>query len=156
MSCWSGQCLWWNKTQWYTEYLTREINTLEHRPNNKSPRTNIRKTRLNRRSTGRLTEFYAIQFIMHKIIMHVKNSASGYPLITGKIKILCHADNTVILSDNEDDLQKCLHSFLIVSKQHMSILKEKTISSIIIKKPLRGKLVVEIQIIEQVLFYSTI
>lgn len=50
---------------------------------------------------------------MNEIISHVKNSGRGYILTTGEIKIICYADDTVIIAESEDDFQRLLHALYV-------------------------------------------
>jgi len=48
--------------------------------------------------------------IMKEIIKDVKNAGHGYRTNKGEIPILCYADDAVIISKNEDELQR--HYFI--------------------------------------------
>jgi hypothetical protein len=66
----------------------------------------------------------------------------GFKMGNSEIKIICYADDAVLLSDNEDDLQRILFNFNKAAKNfNMEIANEKTKSMIIAKIPLRCKLV---------------
>ncbi|XP_055389323.1 uncharacterized protein LOC129618543 [Condylostylus longicornis] len=92
---------------------------------------------------------------MEKIISEVKNAGRGYRTSKGEIKIICYADDAVLISENEDELQKLLHQFYITSsKLNMEISVAKTKSLVIAKEPLRCKLAVNDKIIEQVMSFK--
>jgi len=68
----------------------------------------------------------------------------------GEITILCYADDAVIISENEDGLQKLLHPFYLTAKRYnMSIAINKTKSLVVAKEPRRCKLAVNDEIVEQ-------
>lgn len=47
----------------------------------------------------------------------VKISALGYRMRTGDIKIVCYADNAILISEYEDDLQRLLYAFYLITTQ---------------------------------------
>lgn len=49
--------------------------------------------------------------IMDEIIEEVKTAGRGYSMERNEIKIVCYADDAVIISENEDNLQKLLYKF---------------------------------------------
>lgn len=55
--------------------------------------------------------------IINKITQKVKNSGHEYKLSTGALKMVCYADDVVLLSENEDDLQRLPH----FSSNHQAI-----------------------------------
>lgn len=68
------------------------------------------------------------------------------------INILCYADDTLLIAENEDDLQRLLYEFSKICKNfNLKISTQKTKAMTIAKNPIRCKLVVDNQIIEQVL-----
>lgn len=48
---------------------------------------------------------------MDEIIKYVKSIAEGYPLTTDEIKIICFADDALIIEKKENDLQPKPSSF---------------------------------------------
>ncbi|XP_044764617.1 uncharacterized protein LOC123321211 [Coccinella septempunctata] len=66
------------------------------------------------------------------------------------IKILCYADDVILMADNEDDLQRLLYRFQTTAeKLNMQISLEKTESMVIAKEPTRCKLAVNDKPIHQ-------
>ena len=89
--------------------------------------------------------------IMDEIIKDVKDAGRGYELWQ-EIKIVCYADDAVLISDNEDDLQRLLYAFeKSADKFNMKISIDKTKALTIAKQPLRCKLAVYQRPIEQVM-----
>ncbi|XP_045461986.1 uncharacterized protein LOC123672057 [Harmonia axyridis] len=89
---------------------------------------------------------------MNDIIEDLKNTARGYKLTTGEIKIICYADDAVIVAESEDDLQRLLFKFYTKAKKlNMEISTTKTKSLVVSKEPIRCKLVVEDRPVEQVM-----
>ncbi|XP_015187255.1 PREDICTED: uncharacterized protein LOC107072109 [Polistes dominula] len=84
--------------------------------------------------------------IMDEIIKKVREQR-GYQMGNREIKISCYADDAVLIAENEDDLQRLLYTFNIASTR---INKCMTTS----KTPLRCKLVVDDNIIEQVMEFN--
>ncbi|XP_044753795.1 uncharacterized protein LOC123313132 [Coccinella septempunctata] len=81
---------------------------------------------------------------MDEIINQVKSTKGGYALTTGIIKIICFADDALIIAENEDDLQRLLNAFYVKAKNlnmQISITKAKTL--IVSKEPVRCKLSLE-------------
>lgn len=65
-----------------------------------------------------------------------------------EIQILCYADDTVLIAGNEDNP----HLFNATAKKfNTKISAEKTKSVVIFKEPIRCKLEMDSQIIEQVI-----
>lgn len=91
---------------------------------------------------------------MNRIIDAVKQHAGCY--VNNKIiYILCYADDTVLIADNEDDLQRLLHQFDITTTAYdMEISTNKTKSMVITRDPIRNKLEVRGAIIEQVISFN--
>lgn len=74
--------------------------------------------------------------IMNEIIKEVRTSGSGYGLGKQRIKIACYADDTVIISEDKDDLQRMLYKFETTGGRFgMMIFVQKTESLIIYEKP---------------------
>ncbi|XP_045461751.1 uncharacterized protein LOC123671811 [Harmonia axyridis] len=89
---------------------------------------------------------------MDDIIEELKKTTRDYRLTTGKIKIICYADDAVIVAESEDDLQRLLFKFYIKAKTlNMEISTAKTKSLVASKEPIRCKLVLEDLPIEQVI-----
>jgi hypothetical protein len=75
--------------------------------------------------------------LFFNIVMHNRGFKMGH----SEIKIICYADDAVLLSDNEDDLQRILFNFNKAAKNvNMEIANEKTKSMIIVKISLRCKI----------------
>lgn len=70
--------------------------------------------------------------IMNKIIEGARSSDKGYKMTTEEIKILCYADDTVIKSKNEDDLQRLLHSFVLTARKYNMQISAVEIKSVVI------------------------
>jgi hypothetical protein len=63
--------------------------------------------------------------IMDGLIKSVSNN-KGFKMGDSEIKIICYADDAVLLSDNEDDLQRMLFNFNKAAKAfNMKIANEK-------------------------------
>lgn len=93
--------------------------------------------------------------IMDKIIQNVKNTSSGYRLGSKEIQIVCYADDAMIVAENEDNVQRLLHTFHNTAKDYnMEISIEKTKSVVISKEPRRCKLSIEGKTIEQVMSFK--
>lgn len=87
--------------------------------------------------------------IMDEIIKQVRR-LRGYRMGNRNITILCYADDAVLVAENEDDLQRLLYCFNRVAKTlNMVISTSKTKSLTTSKIPVRCKLVVDDQIIQQ-------
>lgn len=88
--------------------------------------------------------------ILDEIIKQTKTKR-GYGMGNERIQILCYADDTVLIAENEDDLQRLLHIFNTTAKKlNMKISTEKTKSVVIAKEPIRCKLEIDNQMVEQV------
>lgn len=93
--------------------------------------------------------------IMDKIIDSVKTADRGYRIGKREIKIVCYADDAVLLAESEDDLQRLLFRFKTTAEEfNMRISTEKTKSLTISKEPLRSKLSVDNNTIEQVMSFN--
>lgn len=89
--------------------------------------------------------------IMDEIINSVKN-LKGYKMGNNEIKIACYADDVVLFAEEEDDLQRLLFQFNKTAKKYnMLISTSKTKSMTFSKEPIRCKLVIENENIEQVM-----
>lgn len=92
--------------------------------------------------------------VMDEVIKKVKLSR-GYRLGDKEVKILCYADDAVLFAENEDDLQRLLHTFNVTGKQYnMTISAKKTKCITTAKEPLRCKLEVDGQVIQQELKFK--
>ncbi|XP_055389934.1 uncharacterized protein LOC129618927 [Condylostylus longicornis] len=92
---------------------------------------------------------------MDKIIDRVKEVDAGYTMGAHVIKILCYADDAVIMGENEDDVQRLLFAFTNAAESfNMQIATEKTKCLTVSKTPLRCKLVVHDKPIEQVMCFK--
>lgn len=70
------------------------------------------------------------------------------------MSVLCYADDAVIISENEDELQRLLHRFYLTAKQYnMEISTQKTKTLVTAKEPIWCKLAVNDRIIEQVMSF---
>ncbi|XP_050447499.1 uncharacterized protein LOC126849579 [Cataglyphis hispanica] len=92
---------------------------------------------------------------MDKIIADVRRAGCGLRTDKGELTILCYADDAVLISENKDELQKLLHQFyLTATLYNMMISVPKTKSLVIAKEPIRCKLAVNDEIIEQVMSFK--
>ncbi|XP_057653539.1 uncharacterized protein LOC130892274 [Diorhabda carinulata] len=79
--------------------------------------------------------------IMDEIIKEVKTAGRRYRMGKHEFKIVCYADDAVVISEDEDILQKLLHRFeTVAGKFNMIISKQKTQSFTIAREPRRCKL----------------
>lgn len=93
---------------------------------------------------------FLFNLIMDRIINDVKKVCGGYRMGLRSIKILCYADDVILIADNEDDLQRLLYRFQTTAeKLNMQISLEKTESMVIAKEPTRCKLAVNDKPIHQ-------
>ena len=87
--------------------------------------------------------------VMDEIIKKVRK-LKGYRMGDREIKILCYADDAVLIGESEDDVQKLLQVFNRTAKSlNMNISTAKTKCMTTSKTPLRCKLVVDGKIIHQ-------
>lgn len=92
---------------------------------------------------------------MNRIITDTKNASRGFRTHNGETTILCYADDAVLISENEDELQRLLHQFyLTATRYNMMISMPKTKFLVIAKEPIRCKLAVKDEIIEQVMSFK--
>lgn len=76
----------------------------------------------------------------------------GYKMGEQEINLLCYADDAVLIAESEDDLQRLLHQLTTVAKTlKMKISFTKTKCMTTSKMPIRCKLEVEGEIIQQVM-----
>lgn len=62
---------------------------------------------------------------------------------------LCYADDAVILSENENRLQRLLHRFSLTARRYnMEIFVPKTKSLVVAKEPVRCKLAINDEMVE--------
>jgi hypothetical protein len=88
---------------------------------------------------------------MDELIKSVPNN-KGFKMVDSEIKIICYADNAVLLSDNKDDLQRMLFNFNKAAKNfNIKIANGNTKSMTIAKFPLRCKFMNDDWIIDQLL-----
>ena len=93
--------------------------------------------------------------VMDEIIKEVKTAGRGYRMGNKEIKICCYADDVVLISEDEDNLQRLLFRFQnIAEKFNMAISIEKTQSLTVNKEPKRCKLAANNQSIEQVMNFK--
>lgn len=93
--------------------------------------------------------------IMDEIIKDVKTAGRGYRLGNKEIKIVCYADDAVIISEDEDNLQRLLYRFeKAAARFNMVISSEKTQSLTISKEPRRCKLAIYDRSVEQVMSFK--
>ena len=86
---------------------------------------------------------------MDEIIKKVRLN-NGYHLGETEIKILCYADDAVIIVEEENDLQRLLYTFYTTAKKYnMIILTDKTKCMTTSKEPLRCKLKINGEVIKQ-------
>ena len=92
--------------------------------------------------------------IMDELISHVKEM-KGYNLGEKDINIVCYADDAVLITESEDDLQRLLHQFgKIADKFNMQVSVEKTKSLVVSKEPIRCKLEFKKRMVEQVMAFK--
>ena len=90
--------------------------------------------------------FYAV---MDEILKQV-HKLKGYKMGSKEVKILCYADDAVLVAESEDDLQRLLYQFNKAAKKlNMVISTAKTKSMTTSKTPIRCKLMVDDRIIHQ-------
>lgn len=93
--------------------------------------------------------------IMDQIISEVKTAGKGYRMGKKEFKIICYADDAVIISEDEDNLQRLLYRFeTAANKLNMTISVQKTQSLTISKEPRRCKLAVYNKSVEQVMSFK--
>jgi len=93
--------------------------------------------------------------VMDRIIQEVNTVQEGYRLGNSYVKILAYADDVVLLAESEDGLQRLLHKFKVTAQHfNMNINLTKTKCLTVSKEPLRCKLEIEGQIIEQVMSFD--
>lgn len=72
---------------------------------------------------------------------------------SGEITIICYADDAIIVSEGKNNLQSLPYTSHTISKQFkMQISLVNTKSVVLSMEPLRGKLVVEDKLVEQLIF----
>lgn len=73
----------------------------------------------------------------------MKNARQEYRFSTKDIKMMCYADDAILISDNEDDLQRMAHAFKLAAKKYnMKISTSKTKVLVVARKPKRCKIVI--------------
>lgn len=90
--------------------------------------------------------------IMDEIIKEIKEAGKGFKMVKQGMKIVCYVDDAVIISEDEDDLQKMLYKFETTAKKFgMKISVKKTESLAISKERRQCKLAVYNQSVNQVM-----
>lgn len=56
--------------------------------------------------------------IMDEIIKEVRAVGKGYRIGNKEIKIICYADDAMIISEDEDNLQRLLHQFELIAGKY--------------------------------------
>lgn len=80
---------------------------------------------------------------MDKIIEEIKNARHGFRMDKGIITIVCYVDDALIVTENEDDLQRLLYQFHLTSTQYnMEISVKKTKSLVVAEERVRCKLAI--------------
>ena len=93
--------------------------------------------------------------LMDDIITEVKQVGKGYRMGESEIKAVCYADDVVLMSEEEDNLQRMLYRFeQAASKTNMQISTSKTQCLVISKFPRRCKLAIYNQSVEQVMQFK--
>lgn len=93
--------------------------------------------------------------IMDEIIHEVKQAGRGYRMGDKDIRIVCYADDAVIISEDEDNLQRLLYKFeQIAATFNMQISVQKTKSLAVSREPRRCKLAVYNRSVEQVMTFK--
>lgn len=91
---------------------------------------------------------------MDRIIEEVRNAGHGFRTHKA-ISVFCYADDALLISESEDDLQRMIYQFYLTSARYnMAISVQKTKSLVVAKNPIRCKLAVNDQIIEQVMTFK--
>jgi len=93
---------------------------------------------------------FIFNITMDKIVGDLPKRA-GYKTGNTYFNVVCYADDTVLIADSEDDLQRLLHSFNQSAKQfNMVITTDKTKCLVSSKESTRCKLENDQKIVEQV------
>jgi hypothetical protein len=72
-----------------------------------------------------------------------------------EIHITCYADDAVLTTDNEDNLQSFLHQFLLSYQKYntkIAIIKTKALT--VCERPLRCKLEVQVRVVEEIMSFK--
>lgn len=81
--------------------------------------------------------------------MEVKSAGKGYKLTKKEFKIICYADDALIISKDEDNLQNLHYRFeRVANKLNMVIYVQKTKSLTISREPRRCNLAIYNKIVE--------
>ena len=87
--------------------------------------------------------------IMDELIIQVRK-LKGYKMGDREIKILCYADDAVLIAESEDELQRLLHQFNTTAKKFkINISVTKTRAMTTSKTPLRCKLEIDGKSVQQ-------
>lgn len=93
--------------------------------------------------------------LFNLVMKHILNNLSnkkGYYFGSYNINSICYADDTVLIAESEDDLQRLLFQFYKTCQSfNMRISTQKTKCITISKEPLRCKLAINEYLIEQVM-----
>lgn len=93
--------------------------------------------------------------VTNEIILAVKNRKLGYKVGNYQIPIVCYADDAVLMADSEDNLQRLLMTIKESAERYNMIISiEKTKSLVASKQPIRCKLCINNQSIEQVMNFN--
>lgn len=93
--------------------------------------------------------------IMDELITEVKKVGKGYSLGDKELKIICYADDAVLVSEDEDNLQRMLYQFeKTATKYNMEISVAKSKVLTISKEPRRCKLAIYNEPVEQVMSFK--
>ena len=85
----------------------------------------------------------------------MKGVGRGYRIGQTEFKIMCYADDAVLITQSENNLQRMLFEFnQTANKYNMNISIPKTKSMTISKEPIRGKLALNDQPIKQVMSFE--
>lgn len=66
---------------------------------------------------GDSLSLYLFYIIMNEIIKKVKQKG-GYRVGNKELKIICYADNAIIVAEDEDDLQRLLYKFYVTPLEY--------------------------------------
>lgn len=92
--------------------------------------------------------------IMNEIIEEIKN-LKGYSLGDENITCVCYADDAALVAEDEDSLQRLLYKFCCVARKFgLTLSTKKTKTLTISKTPLRCKLQLYDEIVEQVMSFT--
>lgn len=88
--------------------------------------------------------------LMNDIILELKG-LRGFKIGNKNVNVLCYADDTVLIADSEDSLQRLLYKFAqTCDKCNLKISTKKTKVLTVSKEPIRCKLQLYDKVVEQV------